>query len=64
MLLKLTPNKKLRKLTYEGMHDWLDPSSSKYMDTKIKSIKPIAVRSVTSKRTYEHYKRQPQRLVA
>ena len=36
------------KLTYEGMHDWLDPSSSKYMDTKIKSIKPIAVRSVTS----------------
>ena len=24
------------KLTYEGMHDWLDPSSSKYMDTKIK----------------------------
>tara|TARA_A100001234_G_C12623906_1_gene385125 strand:+ start:1290 stop:1463 length:174 start_codon:yes stop_codon:yes gene_type:complete len=29
------------KLTYEGMHDWLDPSSSKYMDTKVKNIEVI-----------------------
>ena len=29
------------KLTYEGMYDWLEHSSSKYMDTKVKSIKPI-----------------------
>ena len=34
-------NKKLRTLTYEGMHDWLDPSSSKYMDTKVKNIEVI-----------------------
>ena len=29
------------KLTYAGMHDWLDPSSSKYMDTKVKNIEVI-----------------------
>ena len=29
------------KLTYECMHDWLDPSSSKYMDTKVKNIEVI-----------------------
>ena len=29
------------KLTYEGMHDWLDPSSTKYSDTKVKNIEVI-----------------------
>ena len=29
------------KLTYEGMHDWLDPIETMFKDTKVKCVTPI-----------------------
>ena len=29
------------KLTYEGMHDWLDPSSSKLKSTNSSKLQPL-----------------------
>ena len=29
------------QVTYEGMHDWLDPIETMFKDTKVKCVTPI-----------------------